>query len=348
MDVAIIGSLPPPIGGTSISLQGLINSLSKGTKIKLNIFDTSLLKKASFISVGLIFLTLLKVIIKSEVISIHFAIKQYSGFGLFIILIARLLGKKIILRRFGGLNIDDMPSFISRKAILLSYRLSNIILCQTKSQLNEAQRYSPSSKSIWFPTSREKPSNAYRKFRTGYKNKLIFISQIKFDKGIFELINAFLHFCEKNSDVTLDVYGPLFDDIKIETIQLNERIKYKGILKSENVYDVLSNSDCLIFPSYYSGEGYSGILIEALLTNTPIIATDWKFNKELLGDAAIFVPIKNEMELQNAIVEIYTNTEKFFELSQRANIRSGHFDQEMQTNVFLSTIRLWDEKNEHK
>ena len=38
---------------------------------------------------------------------------------------------------------------------------------------------------------------------------------------------------------------------------------YKGAVQPQDIYNVLSASDVLVLPTYYPGEGYPGIIIEA-------------------------------------------------------------------------------------
>lgn len=58
--------------------------------------------------------------------------------------------------------------------------------------------------------------------------------------------------------------------------------QYKGVLQPYDVIHTLKQYDALIFPSHYDGEGCPGILVEALSASLPVIASDWKYNNELV------------------------------------------------------------------
>ena len=65
--------------------------------------------------------------------------------------------------------------------------------------------------------------------------------------------------------------------------------------------DVLKDYFALLFPTYYEGEGFAGTLIDAYSAGVPVIASDWKYNSELVnenvgcvyptGDQSAFVDI---------------------------------------------------------
>lgn len=46
--------------------------------------------------------------------------------------------------------------------------------------------------------------------------------------------------------------------------------------------EVLKNYDALLFPTYYEGEGFAGTIIDAFAAGLPVIASDWKYNSEII------------------------------------------------------------------
>ena len=56
---------------------------------------------------------------------------------------------------------------------------------------------------------------------------------------------------------------------------------YSGVLHSTNeVVTVLSQSHFLLFPSFYPGEGFPGVFLEAFSVGTPIIALNHNYSSE--------------------------------------------------------------------
>ena len=118
--------------------------------------------------------------------------------------------------------------------------------------------------------------------------KLVYYSRVMKDKGIYEAIEI----AEKliNHNVVLDIYGPFCDSESrcfIESITV-DNIFYRGVLTpGDEVYSTLSCYDYILFPTCYFGEGYPGALVDAIIAGVIPIATDWKYNREILNELDI-------------------------------------------------------------
>ena len=40
----------------------------------------------------------------------------------------------------------------------------------------------------------------------------------------------------------------------------------------------------MLFPTYWKGEGFPGVIIDAFVAGLPVIATDWNMNTEIIED----------------------------------------------------------------
>jgi glycosyltransferase involved in cell wall biosynthesis len=114
--------------------------------------------------------------------------------------------------------------------------------------------------------------------------KLAFISRVMKDKGL----DVLLELSQKKSSsggvspFSIDFYGEMRDDYYSRHLSDVENYTYKGILDPSVIISTIKQYDALIFPTHYSGEGCPGILVEALAAGVPIIASDWKYNSELV------------------------------------------------------------------
>lgn len=95
-------------------------------------------------------------------------------------------------------------------------------------------------------------------------------------------ISSVLLSMEMGENIRIYVYGRKTDNYFDSQLSAHPFIHYKGILQPSEVVPVLENSDVLIFPTHYEGEGCPGILVEALSAGLPIIASDWKYNSEFV------------------------------------------------------------------
>ncbi len=83
------------------------------------------------------------------------------------------------------------------------------------------------------------------------------------------------------------------------------------------VRDVLPAIDVFGFPSRY--EGLPGALMEAAGRRLPIVASDIGPNRDLLGDAAVFVPRDDAHAFADALYELYASPVKADALAERCH-----------------------------
>lgn len=126
-------------------------------------------------------------------------------------------------------------------------------------------------------------NNIENKFK---KNYYIFCSRICKEKGIEICIESIKKLNKEKKDIYyLDIYGPIEKGYAERFNKLCsgcDQINYKGIIEPSNVVNVLKKYYCLIFPTYYEGEGFPGIILESFLAGTPVIASNWKSNSEIV------------------------------------------------------------------
>lgn len=114
--------------------------------------------------------------------------------------------------------------------------------------------------------------------------KFVYFGRISEKKGIYIAINAANELVEKYKlKCSLDFYGQLQsgEDFSRFYSSLSENIRYKGILSDEDIKR-LGDYDFCLFPTFYEGEGFPAVCVESLTFGTPIIASDWKYNSEII------------------------------------------------------------------
>lgn len=125
-------------------------------------------------------------------------------------------------------------------------------------------------------------------YRNEIPIKVCTFSRVMKEKGIEEAIDAVMKCNEykKSQIINLDIYGqvdPVYEDRFKEIIsKVPDYIKYKGMVPSNNSVNVIKNYQALLFPTFYEGEGFAGTLIDALAAGVPVIASDWRYNAEII------------------------------------------------------------------
>lgn len=132
-------------------------------------------------------------------------------------------------------------------------------------------------------------------YPSGIPYRLCTFSRVTKEKGIEDAVNAVI---TANTELgfiafSLDIYGQIDDTQNNWFDGLREKfpyyIRYNGTVPFDKSVDVLKNYFTLLFPTYYEGEGFAGTLIDAYSAGVPVIASDWKYNAELVNENVGYV-----------------------------------------------------------
>lgn len=142
--------------------------------------------------------------------------------------------------------------------------------------------------------------------------RFVFLSRVHPDKGCDDIIKAVKALNEQGYEnrFEVDFYGSVFDsysDSFYNGIKPLKNVKYKGFLDvtRQKGYETLSNYDVMLFPTYWEGEGFPGVVIDAYIAGLPIIATDWNLNKEVIkeGETGFIIGVKKPDELEDRMIQ---------------------------------------------
>ena len=140
-----------------------------------------------------------------------------------------------------------------------------------------------------------------------------FVGRIVGDKGIHELVDAFVKVHQQRPNTRLILVGrmephldPLSNEVQ-ETINTHEAIEAVGIQK--DVRPWLAAADVLTFPSYR--EGFPNVVIEAGAMGLPAIVTDINGANEIIiaEENGIIIPSHDAEALYNAMIAMHDNQE---------------------------------------
>jgi glycosyltransferase involved in cell wall biosynthesis len=172
----------------------------------------------------------------------------------------------------------------------------------------------------------------------------IFVGRIVKDKGINELVNAFVKLQLQKKSVHIILVGgeegnlnPIFEDIH-KHIETNGNIHAVGLQKDIRPY--LLNSDAFLLPSYR--EGFGMVLIEAGAMGLPCITTDISGCNEIIiqGENGEIVPPRDEKALYEKMKEWVEQPEKVAEMGSKARVLvESRFEQKMVWNALLEEYR---------
>lgn len=163
--------------------------------------------------------------------------------------------------------------------------------------------------------------------------RFVFLSRVMPEKGVDYIVESTkLLINEGTTDFIVDLFGAVDNNYSIKlknSIRDIDIINYKGFLKlDENGYETLSTYDVMLFPTYWHGEGFPGIIIDAFVAGVPVIASDWNLNSSLIkdGENGIIVPVHSSEALAKAMKEIINGKVNLQELSNKAQESCMNYD----------------------
>lgn len=121
------------------------------------------------------------------------------------------------------------------------------------------------------------------------KKVFLNVSRLLDRKGQLDLIRAFKKIKEKNSSSRLLIAGegPYRNVLEKEINDLNLENEVTLLGNRNDIPDLLRMCDFFVFPSHF--EGLPGALIEAMISRTPIIASDIPENLECVEEDSAFI-----------------------------------------------------------
>lgn len=153
-------------------------------------------------------------------------------------------------------------------------------------------------------------------YPTAEPYRLCTFSRVMREKGIEDAVEAVKTVNEAvgRQVFSLDIYGQIdanqtewFENLQKE---FPEFIRYGGMVPFDKSVEVLKAYFALVFPTYYEGEGFAGTLIDAFSAGVPVIASDWKYNPEIVNDRVGFLyPTRDREVLANVLMQIAGNPE---------------------------------------
>ena len=295
-----------PRGGEEYKNQLILNKL-KREPIELTYIDTIEWKKAPFLIIKLIINVLLlhfdSLVISASSVSTYrlLRILQWLRPSLLrkttYLVIGGYFPEGVRLKRFDWRCYENLKNIVVEgnlllKNVLAHSELSNVMVV-------------PNFKI--FPNLVIETSNTLMDtFR------FVFVGRISRGKGIVEILDAVTKLNKTNKEFVVDFYGPIEEEFDFDS----EKANYCGFLDFQNhpekAYSTLSKYDCLLFPTYWKGEGFPGVIIDAFIAGLPVIATDWNMNSEIVEDGinGFIIPPNDIQALSDKMIWVIENWNK--------------------------------------
>lgn len=341
--VLLVGPLPPPMGGNTRHFVTLLEDLQAHPDFSVEVIDTSrgLTPSQPLRNAFVAFRSMLRAMLslrKSSVISYHASDRGMFLFAPWIVLLAKLVGRPVILRIFGG-SFGDF--YVSRgaaaRAVIRTLILTaDVILVQTRRAIAQLSPHAR-GEIVWFSTYIKQPVSAptcaSHRAESTRCSRFVFLGHLWRTKGLETMLEAAARL---PGDSTLDIYGPL-DEYSAEEVNRRGagRVRYQGFLSHSEVDSRLWDYDCLVLPTFHPGEGYPGVIAEAFAHGLPVIATRWLAIPEIVDErCGLLIEPGNASELLAAMATLHGDDALWRKLKDGARARAAEFDHAMWARRF--------------
>ena len=233
--------------------------------------------------------------------------------GLLCMMAAKMAGVPVRLHTFTGL-VWPTAAGLSRKILMMTDRITcacaTHVLPEGEGVKNDLQHYITKKpmKVLGYGNVRGVDLGYWKRKTERIENQpltFIFVGRIVRDKGINELVAAFVRLHKDYKDTRLLLVGryeekldPILPEIK-RLIENSDSIEAVG--QQKDVRSFYEQSDVLVFPSYR--EGFPNVVIEAGAMELPSIVTDINGSREIVehGKNGLIVPSCDEQALYDAM-----------------------------------------------
>jgi len=123
-----------------------------------------------------------------------------------------------------------------------------------------------------------------------YEVVMLYVGHICEDKGVPPLIRAFSEVSRIHPEIKLRLAGECLTPFTKEQLEVEiassgaaEHIEVVGLCTGDSLKAQYQAADVLVFPSVAPYESFGLVLVEAMIWELPIVASNWRAGKEVLG-----------------------------------------------------------------
>lgn len=194
--------------------------------------------------------------------------------------------------------------------------------------------------------------NALMQRRSSKVVRFVFLSRIMREKGCDYILEAVRLLNEKGlkDRYIVDFYGKVDQSYKTfftARLKEHENVSFYGLLdlKSESGYNTLSTYHAMLFPTFWRGEGFAGVFIDAFIAGLPVLASDWAHNVEAVvdGEYGVIYPVHDVASLVETMERCIRGEIDLYKMAENARLQAPKYQtQNVLTKAYLEDIGLLD------
>ncbi len=276
-----LGGGETPKNGASIKNRFIVDKLREG-EYKVNVIDTEHWRSNPFILIKVLIKLLIS--FKSKII---ISTSFYSAYRILKIASKIVEPQRIYYWVIGGALAEKIKEYNLSPDV---YKKIKFLIVEGKSIESELGKIGIRN-IVVLPNFKKIGKLPEIPKRVGDKIKFVFLSRIRSEKGCDLILEACKQLNAKGFEkkYSVDFYGPIEESYKTGFLtKVNDlnNIEYRGFLNLQDWdnYEELAKFDCLLFPTFWPTEGFPGIIVDAMVSGLPVMASNWNMNKEIVQE----------------------------------------------------------------
>jgi glycosyltransferase involved in cell wall biosynthesis len=154
----------------------------------------------------------------------------------------------------------------------------------------------------------ENPTGQVPRYAPG-KRIILYAGHLHGPKGTPALIEAFAQIAPAYPEARLVLMGEFLHPYpeaecrtRIQELTLTDRVELCGVKRGQEKADRYRDAHLFVFPSLAASESFGLVMIEAMMWGLPILATDWRGNREVVQDAGVCCPASGDLAQNLALL----------------------------------------------
>lgn len=143
----------------------------------------------------------------------------------------------------------------------------------------------------------------------GWDSILLYVGPLSERKGLKYLIKSMPGIVENNKNTGLVIVGGGDNSDLLElsnSLGIQDNIQFEGFVPDDELPEYYRAANIFVFPSLL--EGFGMVLLEAMASGLPVIATNGSAIPEVVGDAAVLVPPKDPAAITESVNYVLKNS----------------------------------------
>jgi len=156
---------------------------------------------------------------------------------------------------------------------------------------------------------------------------ILHVGHLCADKGTPQLVEAFARIADSYPTVRLKLVGeclPPFSEDELEQIierrGVADRVEVAGLKTGTDLEACYREGDLLVFCSVAPYESFGMVLIEGMMWGLPLVVTDWRGNREVMGSppGGVCLEVGDDLtkSLESALIEVLESQDQWPAWSQ--------------------------------